>query len=114
MFENIGKKIKSFSQFVCWFGIIISGIAGISLLVNKAYILGLAVIAAGSLAAWIGSFFTYGFGELIDKTSSIEAAIKNSSSTMSASNSVGTAFAISSVTSSIVSVKPSPKPRARL
>ncbi len=33
--------------------------------------MGLAVMIVGSLVSWIGSFFAYGFGELIENTTVI-------------------------------------------
>ena len=38
---------------------------------------GLVVIIVGCLGSWIGSFFTYGFGELIEKTTEIAENTKN-------------------------------------
>ncbi len=79
MFNNIGKKIKSLAKVICYLGIIASCISGIVVMVimmeaddEIGAIIGfvaLVVIAGvGSLSAWIGSFFMYGFGELVDKT----------------------------------------------
>ena len=79
MFDNIGKKIKGFAKLVCWIGIIASCIVGLVLLIVGAnmyagemfILMGLCVAAIGSLLSWLGSFMTYGFGELIDKTAGI-------------------------------------------
>lgn len=73
MFDNIGGKIKALAKAVCWIGIIASIIAGIvtmSLDEDMAGI-GLVIILVGCLFSWVGSFFAYGFGELIEKTSEI-------------------------------------------
>lgn len=73
MFEKIGFKIKFLAKICCFLGIIISVIAGISLIIaaNELYIdvlviVGIAVIILGSLISWVSSFLLYGFGELID------------------------------------------------
>lgn len=74
MFDNIGSKIKSLAKIVCWAGIIITVIAGIVLLASGGDVsspIGLVLVIAGPISSWIGSFFVYGFGELIEKTSEI-------------------------------------------
>lgn len=74
MFTNIGGKIKALAKVVAWIGIIGSIIGGIVVMFTRhsAGILALLVILSGSLISWIGSFFTYGFGELIERTCLIE------------------------------------------
>lgn len=74
MFENIGGKIKILAKVICWIGIIASVISAIALwVVNSRYnptiALGFGVLIGGCLASWIGSFFAYGFGELVDYAS---------------------------------------------
>lgn len=80
MFDNIGGKIKTLAKIICWIGIIASVISGIALMAsgaNRYYsgpgpvLLGILTIVFGSLASWIGSFFTYGFGQLIENTDEI-------------------------------------------
>lgn len=74
MFDNIGTKIKSLAKIVCWVGIIITVIAGIVMLASGNDIsspIGLVLIVAGPIGSWISSFFVYGFGELIEKTTEI-------------------------------------------
>lgn len=79
MFDNIGKKIKTLAVVICGIGIVLSVIGGIAVWVAIDDEIGalafLGVAAGGSLLSWIGSFFTYGFGELIDKVSNIECVI---------------------------------------
>ena len=77
MYTNIGKKIKILAIVVCCIGILASLIVAIVLFqANTRYYntvgIGFAVLFGGSLISWIGSFFTYGFGELIDRTASID------------------------------------------
>ena len=78
MFDNIGGKIEGLAKVICWIGIIASVIGGIVMFVaagemrygGGTYVaLGFVVIIVGSLGSWIGSFFMYGFGELISDTS---------------------------------------------
>lgn len=92
MWNNIGGKIKGWAKFVCWAGIILSVIMAFvawfgnngtsyspyssygyssyssyhSGLVTGKIIAGVILMVLGSLFSWIGSFFTYGFGELIE------------------------------------------------
>lgn len=81
MFNNIGGKIKTLAKFVAWIGIIGSIIGGIALIAtDDAFIAtGIIVLLGGSLLSWIGSFFTYGFGELIERTCLIEERSRISS-----------------------------------
>ena len=65
MFDNIGGKIKGFAKVVCGIGIAISVIIG---LLSLNAITALLIIGIGSLSSWIGSFMTYGFGQLIENT----------------------------------------------
>lgn len=76
MFENIGSKIKTLAKVICWVGIIISVVVGIILLASDSDV-GLIVMIVGSFVSWIGSFFTYGFGELIEKATEIAENTKS-------------------------------------
>lgn len=70
MFDNIGSKIKTLAQVICWIGIIASVIIGFVLMVqdeDTAFI-GILTMILGSLGSWIGSFMTYGFGQLIENS----------------------------------------------
>ena len=82
MFENIGCKIKKLARILCWIGIVASVISGIIMIAtSSAYsrysgtgigvVGGVALMVFGSLFSWIGSFFTYGFGELIETNQQI-------------------------------------------
>lgn len=73
MFENIGGKIKALAKVICWIGIVASIIAAISVWAagdrwNPTFLPGLLILVAGCLGSWLGSFFTYGLGELIEST----------------------------------------------
>lgn len=79
MFKNIGGKIKDLAQVICYLGIAISVVAGIVMIgfCSSSYngdtmvVMGCVVMIVGSLVSWIGSFFAYGFGELIENTTVI-------------------------------------------
>ena len=73
MFDRIGSKIKGFAQFTSVVGILCSVVTGIAMISmsNATVVIGILILVAGSLSSWIGSFFLYGFGELIEKTTEI-------------------------------------------
>ena len=80
MFNNIGSKIMKLAKVICWLGIIASVISGIVTIVagsgsrytaGAGVLSGILIIVVGSLFSWIGSFFTYGFGQLIENTDEI-------------------------------------------
>ena len=68
MFNNIGGKIKTLAVVVCVIGMIGSAILAFELWSEGGSFAGLLALAVGCLASWIGSFFTYGFGKLIEET----------------------------------------------
>ena len=81
MFDNIGGKIKTLAEVVCALGIIASVLAAFVVWGQGDYygtdstiLLGVLIIGLGSLGSWLGGFFTYGFGQLID---SVEEIRKN-------------------------------------
>lgn len=75
-FENIGSKIKTLAVVLTVVGIVASVIFGFFILsANAGY--GLLIMIVGSLISWVSSFFTYGFGELIEKTTEIARNTKN-------------------------------------
>lgn len=74
MFDRIGEKIKTLAVISFALGVLASLIGAIALWAanshrNPTVFAGICVLVGGSLASWIGSFFTYGFGELIEETS---------------------------------------------
>ena len=90
MFNNIGGKIKGLAKFICWVGIIASIIFGIIIIASatksfggyrytdtRTIILGVITIVAGSIISWIGSFVLYGFGELVENSSTIKYELQN-------------------------------------
>ena len=87
MFTHIGRKIKMYAKVICWIGIGFSVLSGLFMIIvgclaaNNpgvmilSILMGLMTMILGSLLSWISSFMTYGFGELVDKTSNIEEKI---------------------------------------
>ena len=71
MFDNIGGKIKTLAEVVCGLGITLFVLAAILIGMQGDIFTGLLVLVLGSLGTWIGGFFTYGFGELIENTTRI-------------------------------------------
>lgn len=76
MFDNIGSKIKTAATVFCVLGILASLICAITLWAsnsryNDTTFIGFIVLIAGSLFSWLGSFFAYGFGELIEQNAKI-------------------------------------------
>lgn len=80
MFDNIGSKIKNLAQGVCFIGIACSVICGISFLAidEDLFLVGLLVAVIGALCSWLGTFLLYGFGELIERVTSIDEKMKGS------------------------------------
>lgn len=79
MFNNIGEKIKKLAEVLCYIGILLSAIVGLVVMFvggssrsRVPLLIGLLIIFIGALISWVGSFFTYGFGELIVKVTEIE------------------------------------------
>jgi len=76
MFKDIGGKMKFFAEAMAWIGIIIS--IGVGLLLcatgigarkgESLIIGGILLMSLGSIASYIGSWFLYGFGELIENS----------------------------------------------
>lgn len=79
MYDNIGGKIKGLAKVICVIGIIVSVIAGLNVFADNEQdeFLGVLYFIIGPLLSWVGSFFLYGFGELIEKTSNIEQKTSN-------------------------------------
>lgn len=78
MFDDIGGKIKMLAKVTCALGMIASVCGAIALWTqNSPYtptiLTGVLVLGLGCLGSWIGSFFTYGFGQLIENTNTIHS-----------------------------------------
>ena len=79
MFDNIGGKIKALAKVVCWVGIIVFCLIGLIIMAagQSAGAISIGVLTAGigSLLSWVGSFFTYGFGQLIENSDKLVKAM---------------------------------------
>ena len=81
MFNNIGRKIKTFAKVMCWIGIIVSVAAGLVMIASSfsgytpaaGIVSGILTAVLGSLFSWVGSFVLVGFGELVENTAEIAA-----------------------------------------
>lgn len=78
MFDDIAGKIKALAKVTCGLGIAASIMGAFALWAqsspyNSTTSAGVLVLVLGSLASWIGSFFTYGFGQLIENTNTIHS-----------------------------------------
>ena len=89
MFKNMGKKIKVLAQVMMWIGFSLWCIAGLVMIANGVMrlewgpqgivmiVVGLIMIGLGFLFSWIGSFITYGFGQIIDNTDKLVALVEH-------------------------------------
>lgn len=70
MYDNIGSKIKTLAQVVFIIMAVISIISGVLILfiVNYGFIIGILTAGIGVLLSWVGTFFLYGFGQLIENS----------------------------------------------
>ena len=76
MFNNIGKKIKSYAKWVCFCGIGASVIGGLRVLTEAGdagefvicLIIAIIIIAVGGFVSWVSSFTVYGFGQMVDNS----------------------------------------------
>lgn len=75
MFKNIGGKIKIVAIVTCIFGMLVSWIAGIILMTEGDIMVlwGFLVAILGSAFSWVGTFFTYGLGQLIENSDKLVA-----------------------------------------
>lgn len=77
MFSNIGGKIKKLAIILCILGMIGSIVYAIICFTSSnryqdLTLTGVLILVLGCLTSWISSFFVYGFGELIERTVSID------------------------------------------
>ena len=81
MYENIGGKIKGLAIVVFAIMAILSVVAGVFTLFrdNGGFLIGILIAGIGILLSWIGTFFLYGFGQLIENTDILVYQAKNTS-----------------------------------
>lgn len=77
MFDNIGGKIKDLTKVFCIIGIVACVILGFVLMCIEQVLLGFIVIFVGSVVCYLGSFFAYGFGQLIQNSDILISELKN-------------------------------------
>ncbi|MBR4344026.1 MAG: hypothetical protein IKP88_15235 [Lachnospiraceae bacterium] len=83
MFDNIGTKIKNLAKTVCAVGMFFSILGGGALCFSALdrdnvalFVLGILLAVAGCILSWVSVFYLYGFGEMVDKTCSIESLLR--------------------------------------
>lgn len=85
-FDNIGTKIKNFTKWYCWVSIVLIWIASaVMFLVGcsddwlaEIYIpISLVSALVMPWVIWLSSWMVYAFGELVEKTTSIDRKIAN-------------------------------------
>ncbi len=87
MFDNIGAKIKSLAKVMCFIGIGLGIIAGISIIgsyysdydksILAGLLLGVIYALLIGVVSWIGSFSLYGYGQHIEDTQAIRRIIES-------------------------------------
>lgn len=98
MFNNIGGKIKGLAYTVAVLGIIASVIGAIVLWAansryNNTVGTGFIVLFGGCIGSWVGGFFTYGFGELIDQQAAIISCLRKPTKAVAEPNKTADALA---------------------
>ena len=78
MFDNIGGRIRTLARFICFAGLVISGIGMIAIWITGGgmagrggftiFVVGLMTGALGALASWVAGCLIFGFGQLIEDT----------------------------------------------
>ena len=76
MYENIGSKIKTLAKVIFIILSIVSVVGGLTLLDTKIGVFGILIAALGVLFSLVGTFFLYGFGQLIENTDILVAEAK--------------------------------------
>ncbi len=76
MFDDIGGKIKRLTTTVAIIGIVLCVLSGLILMFTMSFLVGLLVAVIGGACCYVGSFFAYGFGQLIENTDILVAEMK--------------------------------------
>lgn len=66
MFNEVGRKIKTFAKVLFGIQFALFLLVGGMLFDLYSQVVGIIVIFVGLLVAWIGNFVLYGFGEIVD------------------------------------------------
>ena len=78
LYADIGSKLKRLAFVTCIVEAIGAVVSGIVLLVDEQW-WGIALIFLGPIVAWVTTWILYAFGELVDKTCSIDQSLKKGS-----------------------------------
>ncbi len=83
MFNNIGEKIKGVAKIVFYIEVLAAIIISAYLMVSdeNLVVIGIIIGAVIILISYFSHWLLYGFGELIDKTSSIERLLRGANGT---------------------------------
>ena len=76
IFGNIGGKIKALAKAIYGIGIVVSVLSGFIMFMSGMDMRnggglvfgGILVMTLGAIFSWVGSFITYGFGELVENS----------------------------------------------
>ena len=71
LYENIGEKIKNWAKWIFIVEAISAVIGGFVLVGNDGVAIGLIVLLAGPVIAWISSWLLYAFGQLVEDVNTI-------------------------------------------
>lgn len=80
MYDNVSGKIKVLAKVFCWLGIIASIVGAIVYFIYGAAISGVVLLIFGPISSWIGSLVPYGFGEIIERVTSIDNKMRSGES----------------------------------
>lgn len=75
MNRNIGNEIKVLATFIFWGIALIGAISALILGNTINFFIGFLVFVASIISAWLSTLFIYGYGELIENSSDINAKL---------------------------------------
>ena len=71
LFDKVGEKIKALAKCLFFLEVVGAVVTGIIMMFSELFLIGLAIIVGGALAAYISALFVYGFGEIIETVDGI-------------------------------------------
>ena len=71
LYENIGEKIKNLAKWIFVIEAISAVIGGLLVLFEEEFLAGIILIIVGPVVAWVSTWLLYAFGELVEKTCSM-------------------------------------------
>ena len=66
LYENVGGKIKRWAIWIFIVEAISAIVTGLSLIMNDDSAIGFLLLICGPIAAWVGSWLLYAFGQLVE------------------------------------------------